>query len=164
MDSYFLTREDFDSIKELGVGPQHEEAVSIDTQTKSTFTRLLVLVYPLLLEYCLLIHRRYNAMNHPVPFMKASAVVGSKAVAKDKPDLEEAMDDEDDAEAPEAAEVADDDEDEDIAKDKYIKKPKAKGAKRGPKKTTKADADDNEDEKPKNRGRKAGGAKGKSKK
>lgn len=42
MDSYFLTREDFDSIKELGVGPQNEEAVSIDTQTKTTFTRLLV--------------------------------------------------------------------------------------------------------------------------
>ncbi|KAI0518408.1 DNA replication factor C, large subunit [Xylaria bambusicola] len=147
MDSYFLTREDFDSIKELGVGPQHEEAVSIDTQTKSTFTRL------------------YNAMNHPVPFMKASAVVGSKKVTKDKPDLEEAMDDEDDAEAPEAVEVADDDEDEDISKDKYIKKPKAKSAKRGPKKAAKTEADDNEDEeKPKGRGRKPGGTKGKSKK
>lgn len=42
MDSYFLTREDFDCIKELGVGPQNEEAVSIDTQTKTTFTRLFV--------------------------------------------------------------------------------------------------------------------------
>ena len=40
MDSYYLTREDFDSIKELGVGPQDEERVNIDTQTKSTFTRL----------------------------------------------------------------------------------------------------------------------------
>jgi replication factor C subunit 1 len=40
MDSYFLTREDFDSILELGVGPQNEEAVSIETQTKATFTRL----------------------------------------------------------------------------------------------------------------------------
>lgn len=40
MDSYYLTREDFDLIKELGVGPQDEERVSIDTQTKSTFTRL----------------------------------------------------------------------------------------------------------------------------
>ncbi|KAI1349385.1 replication factor RFC1 C terminal domain-containing protein [Xylaria sp. FL0043] len=147
MDSYFLTREDFDSIKELGVGPQNEEAVSIEAQTKSTFTRL------------------YNTMNHPVPFMKASAVVGSKKVAKDKPDLEEAIDDEDDAEAPEAAEVVEDDEDEDITKDKYIKKPKAKGAKRGPKKTPKAEADDDgEEEKPKGRGRKAGTAKGKSKK
>ncbi|KAI0203099.1 replication factor RFC1 C terminal domain-containing protein [Astrocystis sublimbata] len=145
MDSYFLTREDFDSIKELGVGPQHEEAVSIDTQTKSTFTRL------------------YNTMAHPVPFMKPSAVVGSKKVAKEKPDLEEAMDDEDNTEAPEAAEV-DDEEDQDITKDKYIKKPKAKGAKRAPKKAAKTDADDNgDDAKPKARGRKAGSAKGKAK-
>ncbi|KAI0449627.1 replication factor RFC1 C terminal domain-containing protein [Xylaria acuta] len=146
MDSYFLTREDFDSIKELGVGPQHEEAVSIESQTKSTFTRL------------------YNSMSHPVPFMKPSAVIGSKKVAKDKPDLEEAIDDEDDAEVPEAADVVDD-EDEDITKDKYIKKPKAKGAKRGPKKASKAEADGNgDDDKPKGKGRKAGGAKGKAKK
>lgn len=40
MDSYYLTREDFDSIKELGVGPQDEEEISIETQTKATFTRL----------------------------------------------------------------------------------------------------------------------------
>ncbi|KAI0861416.1 DNA replication factor C, large subunit [Xylaria cubensis] len=147
MDSYFLTREDFDSIKELGVGPQHEEAVSIESQTKSTFTRM------------------YNSMSHPVPFMKPTAVVGSKKVTKDKPDLEEAIDDEDDAEAPEAAEVVDDEEDEDITKDKYIKKPKAKAAKRAPKKASKAEADDDGgDDKPKGKGRKAGGAKGKAKK
>lgn len=40
MDSYFLTREDFDSIKELGVGYMDEELVSIETQAKATFTRL----------------------------------------------------------------------------------------------------------------------------
>ncbi len=40
MDSYYLTREDFDSIKELAVGDQSEETVKIDTQTKATFTRL----------------------------------------------------------------------------------------------------------------------------
>ena len=39
MDSYYLTREDFDSIKELGVGPMDEEKINIDTQTKSAFTR-----------------------------------------------------------------------------------------------------------------------------
>jgi replication factor C subunit 1 len=39
MDSYYLTREDFDSIIELGVGPQQEGTVSIDTQTKARFTR-----------------------------------------------------------------------------------------------------------------------------
>ena len=40
MDSYFLTREDFDSIMELGVGPQDQERVHLETQTKATFTRL----------------------------------------------------------------------------------------------------------------------------
>ncbi len=40
MDSYYLTREDFDSIKELGVGPQNEENIEIETQTKSAFTRM----------------------------------------------------------------------------------------------------------------------------
>jgi replication factor C subunit 1 len=40
MDSYYLTREDFDSIKELGVGYQSEDLINLDTQTKSTFTRM----------------------------------------------------------------------------------------------------------------------------
>ena len=40
MDSYYLTRDDFDSIKELGVGSQSEELVKLDTQAKATFTRL----------------------------------------------------------------------------------------------------------------------------
>lgn len=39
MDSYYLTREDFDNIMELGVGPQAQELVSIETQTKAAFTR-----------------------------------------------------------------------------------------------------------------------------
>ena len=75
-------------------------------------------------------------MSHPIPFMKATSVVAPKA-AKDKPDLEEAIDDEDDdAVAVEAAEAVDDD-DVDIEKDKYIKKPKAK---KGGKKAAKAAA------------------------
>ena len=40
MDSYYLTREDFDSIKELGVGYQSEDLIKLETQTKSTFTRM----------------------------------------------------------------------------------------------------------------------------
>jgi len=40
MDSYYLTRDDFDSIKELAVGPCAEEYVNIETQTKATFTRV----------------------------------------------------------------------------------------------------------------------------
>jgi replication factor C subunit 1 len=39
MDSYYLTRDDFDAIKELGVGPQHEDLVQIESSTKAAFTR-----------------------------------------------------------------------------------------------------------------------------
>lgn len=39
MDSYYLTREDFDAIQELGVGPMTEDKVSIETKTKAAFTR-----------------------------------------------------------------------------------------------------------------------------
>ena len=42
MDSYFLTKDDFDAILELGVGPMDMEAVNIGTQSKATFTRLWV--------------------------------------------------------------------------------------------------------------------------
>ncbi|RSL98448.1 hypothetical protein CEP52_010320 [Fusarium oligoseptatum] len=144
MDSYFLTREDFDAIQELGVGPMNEERVKIETKTKAAFTRT------------------YNAMSHPVPFMKASNVVAPKAQPKEVPDLEEAVED-DDADIAEAPEVEEDDDEIDFKKDKYIKQPKAKKA---TKKATKAAADDDDEEKPK-RGRakaKATGTKGKGKK
>ncbi|KAI0479217.1 replication factor RFC1 C terminal domain-containing protein [Xylariaceae sp. FL0804] len=145
MDSYFLTREDFDAIKELGVGPQDEDGVSIETQTKATFTR------------------QYNAKAHPIPFMKASSVAAPKKGTKEKPDLEEAMEDEDEAEAVEVAEAVEE-EDEDISKDKYIKKPKAKAAKKGGKKAANKGDDEEVDEKPKARGRKPGTGKTKAKK
>ncbi len=40
MDSYFLTKDDFDAIMELGVGPMEQDKVKIETQAKATFTRL----------------------------------------------------------------------------------------------------------------------------
>jgi replication factor C subunit 1 len=40
MDSYYLTKDDFDAIMELGVGPMDQEKVKIETQAKATFTRL----------------------------------------------------------------------------------------------------------------------------
>lgn len=42
MDSYFLTREDFDAIKELGVGPMADDKVILETKTKAAFTRTSV--------------------------------------------------------------------------------------------------------------------------
>ena len=107
MDSYFLTRDDFDAIQELGVGPMDMERVKIESQTKATFTRL------------------YNQQSHPLPFMKASSVVQPKKTTKDKPDLEEALEESDEGDVDEAP---DNDEETDLSKDKYIKAPKKKAA------------------------------------
>lgn len=147
MDSYYLTRDDFDNLQELGVGPQAENLVNIETQTKAAFTRT------------------YNAMSHPVPFMKASGVVAPKKATKEVPDLEDAIEASDDEAA--VAEPADEDEDEiDLKKDKLIKQPKPKA-----KRTTKKKADDEgegeEDgggKAAKGRSKGKGAAKGKAKK
>ncbi|KAF2115605.1 replication factor RFC1 C terminal domain-containing protein [Lophiotrema nucula] len=153
MDSYFLTKDDFDAIMELGVGPMDEEKVKIETQAKATFTRL------------------YNQQSHPLPFMKASSVVAPKKQTKEKPDLEEAIDESDEGEV--VDEVKDEDEDGDLSKDKYVKQPKKKAAakKAAPKKGKKRPAEDDDDEesevevKAKGKGKgKAAAGKGKGKK
>ncbi|KAF1942023.1 DNA replication factor C, large subunit [Clathrospora elynae] len=108
MDSYYLTKDDFDAIMEMGVGPMDQEKVKIETQAKATFTRL------------------YNQQSHPLPFMKASSVAAPKKQAKEKPDLEEALDESDDGEVIEDAK--DEEEDVDLSKDKYVKQPKKKAA------------------------------------
>ena len=76
--------------------------------------------------------------------MKASNVAPSKKLSKEKPDLEEAIEEEDENDVAEVAE-ADEDEELDLKKDKYIKQPKAKGAKKTAKKPAKADADEDDD-------------------
>jgi replication factor C subunit 1 len=111
MDSYYLTKEDFDSMVELGVGNMSEDNAKMESQTKATFTRL------------------YNSQSHPVPFMKASNVVAPKAAQKVQPDLEEAVDESGGEEVlPEGETKEDEEEDVDIKKDKYIKEPKKKAA------------------------------------
>src|SRR5271170_4305477 len=131
MDSYFLTKEDFDSMVELGVGSMSDDKVNIESQTKAAFTRL------------------YNSQHHPVPFMKTSNVFAPRAARKIQPDLEEAVDESDLEEIlPEGETKEDEDDDLDFKKDKYIKAPKkkavpkatiAKGKKKGKKN---ADEDD----------------------
>ena len=49
MDSYFLTKEDFDAILELGIGTMDQNAIKIETQVKSTFTRMYVIGFILAL-------------------------------------------------------------------------------------------------------------------
>ncbi len=133
MDSYYLTKEDFDSMVELGVGTMSEENSKIETQTKATFTRL------------------YNSQSHPVPFMKASSVVAPKAARKVQPDLEEAVDESEGEEVLAEGEAKEeDDEDLDLKKDKYIKAPKKKAAPKTSaakgKKKGKKEAGDGDDE------------------
>lgn len=82
---------------------------------------------------------RYNSRSHPVPFMKASNVVVPAKVSKEVPDLEEALEESDDAEVISEAKEDDDDEG-DLTKDKYIKQPKAKKAAAGKKAASKKKA------------------------
>ena len=133
MDSYFLTKEDWDAILELGVGPMNMDDVKLDSQTKATFTRL------------------YNQRSHPLPFMKASQVVAPKNLKKIKPDLEEAIDgsDENDVNFVESDAGEEDDEEAlDLKKDKFVKVPKAKKTAapkgKGAKKTKAGNDDDDE--------------------
>ncbi|CAG8062222.1 unnamed protein product [Penicillium olsonii] len=127
MDEYYLTREDFDAMVELGLGPMNESKIKIETQTKATFTRL------------------YNSRSHPMPFIKASNVVAPKKGAKEKPDLEDAIEESDEEEV--VDEVKDDEEELDLKKDKYVSLPKKKKAPAKGKKAKKAEDDD--EEKPK---------------
>lgn len=111
MDSYFLTKDDWDAVVELGVGPMNESQVKLDTQTKATFTRM------------------YNQQNHPLPFIRASQVMAPKKVKKDVPDLEEAMGSSDEGDAAGVSDEegkVDDEQELDLKKDKYVKAPSKK--------------------------------------
>ncbi|KAK4052399.1 DNA replication factor C complex subunit Rfc1 [Microbotryomycetes sp. JL201] len=115
MDDYFLTKEDWDAIVEMGIGEGFDQEgvlKSIATATKSALTR------------------KYNAGDHPVAFYKASAGKPPKKMgtAGEVPDLEDAFVDDEDLGEDEL--VDEEDEDEDVTKDKLIKqKAKGKGAK-----------------------------------
>lgn len=147
MDSYYLTRDDFDAIQELGLGFMDESRVKIESKVKAAFTRT------------------YNSMSHPVPFMKATSVVAPKSVAKEAPDLEEAIEDED-AEGAEAvdADAKEEDDEIDFKKDKYIKQPKKKPVKKATKKAAVDDDDDVNDQPKKGAKGKAAASKGRGKK
>lgn len=145
MDAYFLTREDWDALLELGLGPMDESTVKLETQTKAAFTRV------------------YNQRSHPLPFMKASNVVATKKMPKEKPDIEDAIDESDEEEVVVEEEAKDEDESEelDLKKDKYVSLPKKKGAsaskgKKGKPAAGDDEPDEDEEKKPKKgKGRKA---------
>ena len=79
MDDYYLSREDWDTVVERGLGDFRDEAVlkKIPTATKTAFTR------------------KYNSREHPIPFHRAQdlgKVPKALAAAGPLPDLEEALD------------------------------------------------------------------------
>ena len=129
MDSYFITRDDWDYIMELGVGAQDQDTVKISTKAKSNFTR------------------KYNAASHPVPFMKASMTVAPAAKSKEKPDLEEAIEESEDEQNLVDPAAEDAEEELDLKKDKYVSAPKKRKApaKKAGKKAVKDENDDDDD-------------------
>jgi replication factor C subunit 1 len=85
-----------------------------------------------------------------MPFMKAGSIVAPAAKSKaDKPDLEEAFEEEDEGEVVADPDAKNDDDniEDSLKKDKYIKQPKAKKAaapKKAAKKKAKNDDDDDD--------------------
>ncbi|KAF8271701.1 replication factor RFC1 C terminal domain-containing protein [Lactarius quietus] len=112
MDDYYISREDWDTIVELGLGEQKDEVVlkKIVTATKTALTK------------------KYNSQDHPIPFHKAQDLgkVPKKLAGGPAPDLEEAFDMDD------ALEDADDDkkgsDPDDIKHDRLIREAKGKKA------------------------------------
>ncbi|KAG8855857.1 hypothetical protein FRB96_006679 [Tulasnella sp. 330] len=108
MDEYFLSKEEWDYVVELGVGDRQDDAVlkKIPAATKTAFTK------------------KYNSSDHPVAFHKAVMFGKAKVVAAAVPDMEDAYDVDED---PGVEEIDEDEEvDNDISKDKLIKQSKAK--------------------------------------
>ncbi|KAF7433765.1 hypothetical protein PC9H_005730 [Pleurotus ostreatus] len=112
MDEYYLSKEDWDTVVELGVDQNKDELVlkKIPAATKTAFTR------------------KYNAAEHPIPFHKAfdlGKVPKKLAASGPAPDIEDAFDLDD-----EVAEASDDDKEDksadDITKDKLVKVAKKK--------------------------------------
>lgn len=113
MDDYYISKEDWDTIIELGVDEKRDDAVlkKISTATKTALTR------------------KYNSSEHPIPFHKAQDLgkVPKKLAGGPAPDLEEAYIDD-------VVEDASDDESktkgdaEDPTKDSLIKASKKKKA------------------------------------
>ncbi|CED83681.1 dna replication factor large subunit [Phaffia rhodozyma] len=109
MDEYYLSKEDWDSIVELGVGERKDETIlkKIPTSVKSTFTR------------------NYNKKDHPIAVHKATNVpVAKKLAAGPKADHEDVQDVDDDL-GDEESEREDTGDADDFSKDKLIKQPKA---------------------------------------
>lgn len=113
MDEYYLSKDEWDAIVEMGIGENSGEPLlkKIPAATKSAFTR------------------KYNTSDHPIPFHKATEITqAKKAPAAERPDLEEAFEVEADPEPEEDEKKPKKGEDENTIKDKLVKAKKPKAA------------------------------------
>lgn len=97
MDEYFITREDWDTVVELGLDQNKDELIlkKVSTATKSSFTKKYAQGFLILLPTDIHDHYRYNSRDHPIPFHKAQDLGKAPkkiAAAGPLPDLEEALD------------------------------------------------------------------------
>lgn len=113
MDEYYLTKEEWDAMVELGVDENSAEPLlkKVKPATKTAFTR------------------KYNTGDHPIPFHKGTDIAAAKKVKADveKPDLEEAFEVEAEPEVEEDEKPKAKKGEENVIKDKLVKakKPKA---------------------------------------
>ncbi|KZV77014.1 DNA replication factor C, large subunit [Peniophora sp. CONT] len=122
MDEYYLSREDWDTIVELGLGDFRDTVVlkKIPTATKTAFTK------------------KYNSRDHPIPFHRAQDLGKAPkriADAGPAPDLEEAYDV--DEEVPDEDEDKKDADLDDVSLDSFIKDKSKKKAEAAAKATAK---------------------------
>ncbi|KAF9530949.1 purine nucleotide binding protein [Crepidotus variabilis] len=107
MDDYYISKEDWDTLIELGVDERKDDLVmkKISTATKTALTR------------------KYNSSEHPIPFHKATDLgkAPKKLAGGPAPDLEEAYVDDEIQDASDDESKAKED---DITKDSLIKAPK----------------------------------------
>ncbi|KAI8817938.1 replication factor RFC1 C terminal domain-containing protein [Fimicolochytrium jonesii] len=109
MDDYYLNKEDWDSVMELGLGQlsMAKLANKIPTAVKSSFTRI------------------YNKGTHPTAVVSLHVSKGkTKAAAGPAPDLEDIVE----AEEPDMEEDDEAEDEDDIATDRMIKQKKAPAA------------------------------------
>lgn len=113
MDDYYLSKDDWDSLLELGIGVNDGEEIArrIPTTVKSSFTRT------------------WNKGSHPVPFIASSVVTVAKGrTVTEVPDVEDAVEVSDDEAA--AVETKEMNDEESLRLDKAIVAPKKRA---GPK-------------------------------
>ncbi|KAK7061194.1 replication factor C subunit 1 [Favolaschia claudopus] len=113
MDEYYLSKEDWDTIVELGVDDKKDDQIlkKISAATKTNLTK------------------KYNASEHPIPFHKATDLgkIPKKLPGGPAPDIEDAFEMDEPVDDVSEDEKASKDAD-DISKDKLIKAPKKKAA------------------------------------